>query len=77
VKKKKKITDLFSVPELTRSFNKDLLFESPKKNQVIFEKTSSFSSQKLDEAQQTEINGEVEEELRKRFEELRNETLKM
>ena len=48
-----------------------------KKNQVIFEKTSSFSSQKLDEAQQTEINGEVEEELRKRFEELRNETLKM
>ena len=65
MKNKKKITDLFSVPELTRSFNKDLLFESPKKNQVIFEKTSSFSSQKLDEAQQTEINGELKKNFEK------------
>ena len=64
MKKKKRITDLFSVPELTRSFNKDLLFESPK-NQVIFEKTSSFSSQKLDEAQQTEINGELKKNFEK------------
>jgi hypothetical protein len=33
-KKKKRITDLFSVQELTRSIRKDLLFESPYKIQV-------------------------------------------
>jgi hypothetical protein len=76
VKRKKKITDLFSVPELTRSFNKDLLFEpprkpgNPRKNLFVF----------IAKAQRSSTNRNkrwVEEELRKRFEELRNETLKM
>jgi hypothetical protein len=66
----------FRFPELTRSFNKDLLFEpprkpgNPRKNLFVF----------IAKAQRSSTNRNkrwVEEELRKRFEELRNETLKM
>jgi glucan phosphorylase len=67
VKKKKRITDLFSVQELTRSIRKDLFVRISDQNQVII-KTSSFFIAKA-QRRATNVNKWwIEAETLKRFE---------